>query len=93
MSSAMHGQNLLFTAAVAAGVARIEPGYDIPAVAKWFIYFSNNSRLMFHCQCFRALDFVNIMTYDLHGGWEGVTGLNSPLYDRNGDGLSVVSIL
>uniref|UniRef100_T1JFT1 Ribosome assembly protein 1 n=1 Tax=Strigamia maritima TaxID=126957 RepID=T1JFT1_STRMM len=31
------------------------------------------------------LDFINIMTYDYHGGWESVTGHNSPLYERADD--------
>jgi GH18 family chitinase len=41
---------------------------------------------------FRYLDFINIMTYDLHGSWESVTGHSAPLYvGSNDDGLSVVS--
>ncbi|XP_069488693.1 acidic mammalian chitinase-like [Ambystoma mexicanum] len=27
-----------------------------------------------------ALDYIHVMTYDLHGSWEGYTGENSPLY-------------
>lgn len=30
----------------------------------------------------RSLDFINIMTYDLHGSWDPLTGHNSPLYGR-----------
>jgi len=27
-----------------------------------------------------SLDFFNVMTYDLHGGWESTTNFNAPLY-------------
>lgn len=30
----------------------------------------------------RDLDFIGIMTYDLHGAWDRITGFNSPLFAR-----------
>ncbi|XP_001381999.2 acidic mammalian chitinase-like [Monodelphis domestica] len=31
------------------------------------------------------LDFISVMTYDFHGGWDTVTGHNSPLYQGSTD--------
>lgn len=33
----------------------------------------------------RSLDFISVMTYDLHGSWDTVTGENSPLYKGSKD--------
>nr|XP_022907361.1 chitinase-3-like protein 1 [Onthophagus taurus] len=33
----------------------------------------------------KYLDFINVMTYDLHGSWDGVTGHNAPLYPSSFD--------
>lgn len=57
---------LLLTAAVAAGKANIDNGYQIDQVSKY-------------------LDFINVMTYDLHGAWDPFTGHNSPLYGSSLD--------
>ena len=33
----------------------------------------------------RSLDFVNLMTFDLHGTWDDLTGINAPLLPRRGE--------
>uniref|UniRef100_A0A7E4UQ98 Chitin-binding type-2 domain-containing protein n=1 Tax=Panagrellus redivivus TaxID=6233 RepID=A0A7E4UQ98_PANRE len=33
----------------------------------------------------KYLDFLNVMTYDFHGSWDHVTGMNSPLFAAPGD--------
>jgi chitinase len=33
----------------------------------------------------RVLDWINVMTYDFHGGWEAQANFNAPLYPMKGD--------
>jgi GH18 family chitinase len=41
---------------------------------------------------FRYLDFINVMTYDMHGPWDMVTGHNAPVFPGPlNDGFTVVS--
>ncbi|XP_075469783.1 acidic mammalian chitinase-like [Ascaphus truei] len=51
---------LLLTAAVSAGKATIDAGYEIAKIGQ-------------------TLDFISVMTYDFHGGWDTLAGHNSPL--------------
>ncbi|KAB0800474.1 hypothetical protein PPYR_06214 [Photinus pyralis] len=36
----------------------------------------------------KYLDFINVMTYDLHGSWDQVTGANAPLIAASGSSVS-----
>ncbi|XP_036200541.1 oviduct-specific glycoprotein isoform X2 [Myotis myotis] len=38
----------------------------------------------------RLLDFINVLTFDVHGSWEEFTGHNSPLFSQQGDPRSVI---
>lgn len=39
----------------------------------------------------QVLDLLNVMTYDYHGSWDNVTGVNAPLYPQP-DRWSVVRL-
>lgn len=77
---------LLLTAAVPANKKNIDAGFQIAEISK--CVFPTLSP-PFPCiaaasdmPLIRYLDFINVMTYDFHGNWEGVTGHHSPLYKR-----------
>ena len=42
-------------------------------------YISNTEADTFH----KYLDYVNLMTYDMHGPWDTYSDFNSPLFDNN----------
>ncbi|XP_040087982.1 oviduct-specific glycoprotein isoform X2 [Oryx dammah] len=41
----------------------------------------------------RLLDFISVLSYDLHGSWEKVTGHNSPLFSLPGDPKSSAYVM
>ena len=42
-------------------------------------YINNTEPNKFH----KYLDYINLMTYDIHGHWDEYTDFNSPLYNNN----------
>ncbi|ELK05897.1 Acidic mammalian chitinase [Pteropus alecto] len=71
---------LMVTTAVAAGISNIQSGYEIPPPVSVSDDLSYNSSV-----CHLYLDYIHVMTYDLHGSWEGYTGENSPFYKNPTD--------
>jgi chitinase len=43
-------------------------------------------------QIHKYLDIINIMAYDLHGGWDNVTGSNAPLYGHQFDSDKTLNV-
>ncbi|XP_043212385.1 acidic mammalian chitinase-like, partial [Amphibalanus amphitrite] len=77
LRAAFQPHGLLLTAAVTASAAKIDAGYDVPAVSA-------------------ALDFINVMAYDLHGPWEATADHHAPLLPRASDagsGLDLQSVM
>ncbi|ESO85840.1 hypothetical protein LOTGIDRAFT_235784 [Lottia gigantea] len=40
----------------------------------------------------KSLDMINLMSYDLHGGWDKVTGHNAPLFAYPGDPTPTLNV-
>ena len=57
-SASTGNDQLLLTAAVAAGENTVNAAYDIPRISA-------------------ALDYIHIMSYDLHGSWDSTLGIHS----------------
>ena len=97
-ADANNRHRLLITMAVAAGKYNIDKGYEPAELSEYvhniiyihvytyiYIYInlfhlSNSLFIIIFC---RAVDFISIMAYDLHGAWETTTGHNAPLKSRS----------
>jgi GH18 family chitinase len=56
-------------------------------------HYCHRTKIFIVTFLFRYVDFINIMTYDMHGSWDPVTGHSAPLYaGPNNDGFTVVSM-
>jgi chitinase len=84
LKTAYKPYGLLLTAAVGVGFSTADNAYEISKITKYislYCYYYFKSIIFL----FSSLDFINLMTYDLHGSWETFTGFNAPLYPRSNE--------
>ncbi|EPQ03821.1 Oviduct-specific glycoprotein [Myotis brandtii] len=88
---------LLLSAAVSGDPQIIQTAYDVPHLGRR-VGAASGGRTLKLAQTvytfpppalYRLLDFINVLTFDIHGSWEEFTGHNSPLFSQQGDPGSV----
>lgn len=62
----------------------LSPAGKILSIATASVEFSASKSYDVRKVC-EIVDFVNLMTYDLHGSWDGKTGINAPTFCRSDD--------
>lgn len=82
------GATKILSAAVAAPEYIMELSYDVVNMNQLVDEkrtYTNRTGLKSFFSAFRYLDLINIMSYDYHGSYDGITGQTSPLYASNVD--------
>lgn len=86
---AKFGNDLLITVAVGATQNSIDSSYDVKNMNMYvkkqnfdLLYFL---KILLNVGIHSYLDYINLMSYDLHGSYEGKTGQNDPLYASSVD--------
>ncbi|KAK5646284.1 hypothetical protein RI129_004748 [Pyrocoelia pectoralis] len=80
------GTRFLLSIATGATADHIANSYDVHIISNVSLEYIFIFKLYVHVSS--NLDFINVMTYDLHGSWSGVTEANAPLHSTAGVSVS-----